>query len=99
MTTEDIVARLDKLSGILQLAHYDAIEASRTRIRADKTNTAILDQAGETTPAGKLIKAVKQKTGQSQSTIKRRIAALVELGVLEKSGGGPITSYRTTGLV
>jgi len=99
MRNEDIGRRLDTIIGILQLAHRDAIENARTAIRDDKVNAAILDAATKWTPAGKLTSAVKQKTKQSSATIGRRLATLVEQGVLEKSGGGPTTAYRATGLV
>lgn len=99
MTNEDIGRRLDTIIGILQLAHREAIENARTAIRDDKVNAAILDVATKWTPAGKLRSAVKQKTKQSSATISRRLATLVDHGVLEKSGGGPTTAYRATGLV
>lgn len=99
MTNEEIGRRLDKIIAILQLAHYETIEASRATLRSDKTNATILGLTTKESPAGKLIQSVKQKTGESESTIKRRIATLVDLGALERSGGGPTTSYKATGLV
>ena len=100
MTTEDIVARLDRTNAILQLAHYGSIVAARERIRSDKTNAAILElAAAETVKAGTLIAAVKEKTGDSKATIGRRIGALVDQGALERIGAGPSTAYKATGLV
>jgi Fic family protein len=99
MTNEDIVRRLDKIAAILQLANYESIDSARAKLRSDKTNAAILMAAAKKSPAGKLIPAVKKKTGDSESTIKRRIATLVELGALERSGGGRTTAYQATGLV
>jgi Fic family protein len=98
-SNEDIVARLDKIASILQLAHRDALESTRVSICADKVNAAILDATTTFTPAGKLAAAVKKKTNQSPATINRRIATLIELGALEKRGGGPSTQYKTTGLI
>jgi hypothetical protein len=98
-SNEDIVARLDKIAAILQLAHRESLESSRVSIRADKVHAAILDATTALTPAGKLTAAVKKKTGQSPATINRRIATLIELGALEKKGGGPSTQYKATGLV
>lgn len=99
MTNEEIGQRLDKIIAILQLAHYDSIDAARTTIRSDKTNSVILGLAGTESPAGKLIKDVKKKTGESERTITRRIAGLVDLGALERSGGPPTTAYKATGLI
>jgi DNA-binding transcriptional ArsR family regulator len=100
MTNEDIVRRLDKLIAILQLAHHEDIEGGRARIRQNETNAAILElTATQKAPAGKLIQAVKKKTGESERTITRRITSLVDQGALERSGGGPTTAYKATGLV
>jgi Fic family protein len=98
-TNEDIVQRLDKLLAIQQLAHREALESARVTIRSDKVNAAILDATTKLTPAGKVVDEVKNKTGQSPATISRRIASLIEQGVVEKQGGGPATQYRSTGLI
>lgn len=100
MTAEDeILARLDKLVAIQQLVHRDALESARASIRSDRVNTAILDATAKLIPAGKVVTEVKKKTGQSPATIKRRIVALMELGLVERQGNGPATQYRSTGLV
>ena len=98
-TNEDIVQRLDKLLAIQQLAHREALESARVTIRSDKVNAAILDATTKLPPAGKVVDEVKNKTGQSPATISRRIASLIEQGVVEKQGGGPATQYRSTGLI
>jgi Fic family protein len=99
MTNEDIVRRLDTMIAILRLAHREEIEAARATIRADKARVALLDGATDWLAAGKLTSAVKAQTGQSPATINRRISELLELGLLEKQGGGPATHYRSTGLI
>jgi hypothetical protein len=98
-TNEDVIERLDKIAAILKLAHRDAIESARKTIRADKVNAAILDGSKKWTPSGKLKTAVSKKAGTSGTTYADRIAELLELGVLEKQGGGPTTQYKTTGLI
>jgi Fic family protein len=98
-TNDEILARLDKLVAIQQLVHRGALETARTSIRSDKVNAAILDATAKLTPAGKVVTEVKRKTGQSPATINRRIGALMELGLVERQGGGPATQYRSTGLV
>lgn len=98
-TNDEILARLDKLVAIQQLVHREALDSARTSIRADKVNAAILDATVRLTPAGKVVTEVKRKTGQSPATINRRIGALMELGLVERQGGGPATQYRSTGLV
>jgi Fic family protein len=96
---EEILARLDKLVAIQQLVHRDALERARASIRSDKVNTAILDATAKLTPAGNVLNEVRLKTGQSPATINRRISALMDLGLVERHGGGPATQYRSTGLV
>jgi hypothetical protein len=98
-TNEDVIERLDRIVAILQLAHREQIESTRTALRADKANAAILDGAKKLTPAAKLKSAVMKKTGVGASTFSERVAALIELGVLEKEGGGKATQYRATGLI
>lgn len=98
-SNDEILERLDKLVAIQQLAHREALESARVSIRADKVNAAILDATTKLTPAGKVVTDVKKKTGQSSATISRRIALLMELGVVEKQGAGPATRYRSTGLI
>jgi Fic family protein len=98
-SNDEILERLDKLVAIQQLAHREALESARTSIRSDKVNAAILDATKKLTPAGKVIAEVKRKTSQSPATISRRIAALLEEGVVEKQGGGPSTQYKATGLI
>ena|SRR6267154_184807 len=99
MSNEDIVQRLDRLIAIQQLVHKDALASARASVREDKTNAAVLDATSGWVPAGKLKQSVIKKTKQSQPTVERRIAALVELGALDKHGGGGSVSYRTTGLI
>ncbi len=96
---EEVVARLDKLIAIHQLVHREALERARTSIRSDKVNAAILDATSKMTPAGTVVAEVKRKTGQSPATINRRIATLMDIGLVERQGGGPATQYRSTGLV
>jgi Fic family protein len=99
VSNEDVASRLDTIITVLRLAHRDEIEKARSEIRADKVSAAILDAATKEVAAGKLSKVVAAKVKQSERNVKKRIAELVEQGVLEKFGGGPKTSYRSTGLV
>src|SRR4051794_40320483 len=99
MTNEDVARRLDTIIAILRLAHREEIEAARATIRSDKVRAALLDGASDWAAAGTLTGAVKTKTGQSPATINRRITELLDLGLLEKQGGGPATQYRSTGLI
>lgn len=99
-TNEDLmIERLDKIVAILKLAHRDDIDDARTAIRADKVSAQILDMTADWVAAGKLKTDVISKAKQSQPTVERRIASLVEQGVLECRGAGTASSYRSTGLI
>jgi hypothetical protein len=96
---EEVLRRLDRIAAILQLAHREEIASAREAVRADKANAAILDAAKDWTPAGKLTEAASRRVGQSPRNIRNKISALIEQGLLEKTGGGSTTAYRATGLV
>lgn len=97
--TEEVVERLDRLTAIMRIAHADAIERTRERIRSDNVNAAILDGAKKWTPAGKLKASVMKKTGTGATTFRDRIDDLLNVGLVEKHGGGPTTEYKATGLI
>ena len=99
MSTDEVIERLDRLTAITRIAHADAIERTKVKIRSDKVNAAILDGAKKCTPAGKLKAAVTKKTATGATTFTERVADLLEGGLLEKRGGGPTTEYRATGLI
>lgn len=85
----------------MELAHRDEIEKARVAIRADPANATILDvTAGdEPTLAAAVTSAAVKATDQSSRSVARRIAALVEMGAVQKIGAGAQTAYRATGLV
>jgi Fic family protein len=100
MTANDeVLQRLDKIIAILQIAHKDEIERARNEINGDNVDAAILKVATKATPAGKLVKSVETKTKQTKRNVQRHVAELIERGLLEKSGSGTATTYKTTGLI
>lgn len=99
MSTDEVVRRLDTLISIMRLAYSDQIDAARSAIREDPVNAAVLDAARDWVAAGALKDAAMKKSEQSKPTVERRIAALVEQGVLDKRGAGGSVSYRATGLI
>jgi hypothetical protein len=99
MSTDEVIERLDRLTAITRIAHADAIERMRQKVRSDKLNAAILDGAKKWTPAGKLKTAVTKKTGSGASTFSARVVELLDAGLLEKRGAGSTTEYKATGLI
>lgn len=99
MADDEIVRRLDRLISIMELANRPEIQKARDEIRSDATYAEILRLTAKETPAGKLTKAVQQKTKQSLKTVQRRIADLIELGALERIRAGGNIKYKATGLI
>jgi hypothetical protein len=99
MSDEEIVHRLDRLIAIQQIVHKDALASAKAAIREDSVSAAILDATSDWVAAGKLKQSVMQKAKQSKPTVERRIAALVDLGALDKKGAGASVSYRANGLI
>jgi hypothetical protein len=97
--TEELIERVDRLTALMRIAHADAIDRMRVKIRSDKLNAAILDGTRNWTPAGKLKTAVTKKTGSGASTFSAHVAELLDGGFLEKRGGGSNTEYKATGLI
>lgn len=97
--TDEVVERLDRLTALMRIAHADAVERTRERIRSDKVNAAILDGAKNWAPAGKLKTTVMRKTGTGATTFRDRVDDLLNGGLLVKRGGGPTTEYKATGLI
>ncbi len=95
----EVLQRLDRIIAILQIAHKDEIDRTRNEINADKVDAAILKAAKRETPGGKLVKSVEIKAKQSKRNVQEHVAGLIERGLLEKSGAGPSTTYKATGLI
>ncbi|HET7454190.1 MAG TPA: winged helix-turn-helix domain-containing protein [Solirubrobacterales bacterium] len=91
--------KLDLLISLQRIAHAPALDAQREAVVADPVSKAVLSESADWIKAGPLQKAVAKKTGTSVPTVKRRIAELVERGLLKRSGSGGHVHYRTTGLI
>lgn len=101
MPDEDIINRLDTIISLLKLAHREPLAIVRQELAGDDVSAAILEATAGDQPvsAGVLKSKAIKATGESESTVKRRIAALVAMGALAKQGGGHTTAYKSTGLI
>jgi hypothetical protein len=81
-TEGPLLERLDRLTGLLELALAPQIEAGRKAVRADQ----------------KLQQAVSKKTGKKTRAIQDHIGNLVERGFLQRKNAGSKTVYRATGV-
>jgi hypothetical protein len=101
MENSEITDRLDTIIALLKLAHREPLAVARKElVEDDDVSAAVLDAAANgAISAGSLKDKVIKKTKQSESTVKRRIADLVEMGALAKDGAGSNVTYRSTGLI
>ena len=98
MNGDDIGRKLDAIAAILKLVNHEELGAARQRIRNDKVYATILDSARDWAGAA-TVQAAAAKKGSARSTTSRKIVELIELGLLEKQGGGKTIEYRSTGLI
>jgi hypothetical protein len=99
MTDDLVIAKLDSIIAILQLAFREPIENARREILGDPIAAAVLEVAIDWIESGNLQDRVSAETKQSKRTVQRRIAALVSQRVLEQAGSGPKVRYRASGLI
>lgn len=96
----EVLAKLDTIIAIMQLAFKTNIDSARSEIMADPVSASILaNTAGGWVEAGVLRTQVAEETKKSARTIQMRVASLLSQRVLEQSGAGPKTRYRSTGLL
>ena len=100
MSASDALAqKLDLLIALTRLSVRDQLGQELAAIREDPVSLAILRGVEDWVPAGKLKESVRAATGQSDMTVKRRIADLVSRGAVLREGAGPAVKYRTSGLL
>jgi hypothetical protein len=102
MTSDDlsrVEAKLDVLIAIQRAAHAEALEGLAAVLRGDRVANAILGAAKDWKGAGELKKQVGAKARVSQPTVERRVADLIDRGVLIRRGSGPMVEYRSSGLI
>jgi hypothetical protein len=98
MNNDEIGRKLDAIAAILKLVHHEQLGAARQRIRSDNVYAAILDSTKDWTGAAS-VQAAAAKKGAARSTTSRKVVELIELGLLEKQGGGKTIEYRSTSLI
>jgi Fic family protein len=94
-----IESKLDLLISLLRIAYREPIEAAREELLSDRVKKEILIAARrDWIDAGALKKVAVAKSKASKPTVERRIAELLELGALERTGAGGHVNYRATAL-
>jgi Fic family protein len=98
MSDETLEAKLDLLISLLRIAHAGPLASEREAVLSDRISRAALATSEESVEAGVLKKKVMAATKSSPATVSRRLAELVEKGVLKRSGSGSQVTYQSTGL-
>ena len=84
---------------LLRISYRDPIEAAREELLSDRVKKEILTASRRGwIDAGALKKVAMAKSKASKPTVERRIAELLELGALERTGAGGHVTYRSTSL-
>jgi Fic family protein len=90
--------KLDLLISLLRIAHAAPLAVEREAVLSDSISRAALAASEGQVDAGALKKKVIAATKSSPATVSRRLAELVEKGVLQRSGSGSQVTYQSTGL-
>jgi hypothetical protein len=90
--------KLDLLIALTRVGVRDQLGRERRLLEEDPVSREILRATDDWTSAGELKDTVRQVTGQSEPTVKRRIGDLVSRGALQRRGAGRNVSYRSSGL-
>jgi DNA-binding transcriptional regulator PaaX len=96
---DQLLERLDLLIALLRISARDALTAERAELLSDPVSRVVLQSTDAWIPAGELKSRAVRETGQSEPTVKRRIAELVSRGALVRRGAGRTVSYRNSGLI
>ncbi len=97
MDAATISRQLETIISLLKVTNRDALAAVREQL--DEVAKALIDATSEPVLVGKLKKDVAKATDQSEKTVQRRIADLVAMGALSKTGDNKTATYRSTGLL
>lgn len=98
-TLADLSTRLDLLIALTKLANRDDIRKLRDDIEKDSVLAKALELADASLPSSDFKSKIMESTGASEATVKRRIADLVDLGVLRARRKGREVFYENSALL
>jgi len=94
----ELERKLDLLIALARVGLRDELAQRRAELDADAVSIAVLEHTSDWIAAGDLKAAARGASGESESTVKRRIADLVSSGAVTRRGSGGSITYRSTGL-
>lgn len=96
----DVIARLDYIATILQVALAPQLDAGRTHLRSDTLTAAIFDQtAAKWVGSGELQRRLAKESGKTERTVRTRLGELADRGLIAQRGEGTKREYKSAGLV
>lgn len=95
---KEISNKLSQLLVLTKLSNFKVIADTKKEIQKDPISRALLDLADGLLTSSQIQNGVIQQTHASQSTVKRRIAELVEKGGLISVRKGKEIYYENSGL-
>jgi len=98
-TLADLSTRLDLLIALTKLANRDQLRKLRDDIEKDSVSAKALELAGTSLTSNDFKSKIMEATGASEATVKRRIADLVDVGVLRARRKGREVLYENSGLL
>jgi DNA-binding transcriptional ArsR family regulator len=96
---KSIESKLDILIALTRLSNRTAIDSFSASIRADPVYNKILELTETPTTYGNLSKSVAEATSTSEITVKRKLADLRSMGVINVRKGGGNAFYENSGVL
>lgn len=98
---DEILKQLKLTNAILRAGFQEQLDAMSDTVMADPVFKSIVDalmSSAQEVPSGQLQSQVAQACGVTARTVRERLAVLIRLGVIYRSGQGPTTAYGMTAL-
>lgn len=99
---DELLRELRAQTAILRIAFRHEIESVAAELRSDPLASAIIDALSESGSMRSGVLWADVRAAQANAvrrTFNRRLAALAEAGVVNRTGAGPSSTYELTGLI
>ena len=96
---KSIASKLDTLIALIRLGYSSEIERFSASIKTDPVYYKILESTETPITYGNLSKSVAEATGTSEITVKRKIADLKSMGVINVRKEGGNAFYENSGII
>jgi hypothetical protein len=95
-----MIASVDRLTHLLELALAPELDARRAELRSDPIDAAIFDNtASDWIAAADLQQKVNASVGVKPRTLQLHLSKLIDSGLVEHRGGKRYAEYHSSGLI